>query len=200
MGYEHLREQYPDMISMDQLYRICHISKRKAVWLLEHGVIPCEDSGKQTRRFQIRLEDVIGFLERRDAGELDGVLPLGIFSSGSPPVREPREYLDSDALRELFLSRWEDAPDMLTARQAEALCGYGTTAINRWMKKGWVKGVNYYGTNLISKESLAEHLASHAGQDISVKSEIHRELLTESLTEMQSEQQNSGMAFGVMSL
>jgi len=73
MDYEHLRKQYPAVISMDQLYRICHISKRKAVWLLEHGVIPCEDSGKQTRRFQIRLEDVIGFLERRDAGELDGV-------------------------------------------------------------------------------------------------------------------------------
>ena len=51
MGYEYLREQYPEIISKDQLYRICHISKRKARWLLENGIIPCEDSGKQTRRF-----------------------------------------------------------------------------------------------------------------------------------------------------
>ena len=58
MDYGHLREQYPAVISKDQLYRICHISKRKALWLLEHGVIPCEDSGKQTRRFRIQLEAI----------------------------------------------------------------------------------------------------------------------------------------------
>ena len=40
MDYGYLREQYPAVISKDQLYRICHISKRKALWLLEHGVIP----------------------------------------------------------------------------------------------------------------------------------------------------------------
>ena len=38
MNYGYLREQYPAVISKDQLYRICHISKRKALWLLEHGV------------------------------------------------------------------------------------------------------------------------------------------------------------------
>ena len=56
--------------------------------------------------------------------------------------------------------------------------------------------MNYYGTNLFSKESLAEHLASYAGQEISVKSELHREFLNE----MQAEQKNSGIVFGIMSL
>lgn len=196
MDYGYLREQYPTVISKDQLYHICHISKRKALWLLEHGVIPCEDSGKQTRRFRIQLEDVIDFLERRDAGELDGVLPVGCFSSGRPSEREARVYLDCHELRDLILDRWVDEPDMLTVKQATALCGYSINAINRWMKKGVVEGVNYYGTNLFSKESLAEHLASHAGQEISVKSELHREFLNE----MQAEQTNSGMTFGVMTL
>ena len=84
MDYSYLRREYPETISMDQLYRICHISKRKARWLLEHGVIPYQDSSKQTRRFSIRLEDVICFLKQRDAGLLDGVIPQGIFSSSSP--------------------------------------------------------------------------------------------------------------------
>jgi len=57
--YTYLYEEYPEVISADQLYRICHISKRKAKWLLEHGYIPCEDSGKKTRRYKIRLNDVI---------------------------------------------------------------------------------------------------------------------------------------------
>lgn len=196
MGYEYLWEQYPAVISMDQLYRICHISKRKAAWLLEHGVIPCKDSGKQTRRFQIRLEDVISFLERRDVGELDALFSPGCFSSHSPSIREERVYLDCDELRDLLLAHWEDEPDILTSKQAEVLCGYCVNTLNKWLKNGRVEGVNYYGTNLISKESLAGHLASHAGQDISVKSEFHRELLNE----MQSEQQNGGMAFGAMSL
>ena len=196
MDYGYLRERCPDMISMDQLYRICHISKRKALWLLEHGVIPCEDSGKQTRRFRIQLEDVITFLERRDTGELDGVLPAGCFSSGRHSNREARMYLDCHELRDLILDRWVDEPDMLTVKQAAALCGYSINAINRWMKKGVVEGVNYYGTNLFSKESLAEHLASHAGQEISVKSDLHQEFLDEML----SEQKNSGMTFAAMSL
>lgn len=196
MDYGYLREQYPAVISKDQLYRICHISKRKALWLLEHGVIPCEDSGKQTRRFRIQLEDVIKFLDRRDAGELDGVLPVGCFSSGRHSEREARAYLDCHELCDLLLARWEDEPDMLTVKQATALCGYSINAINRWMKKGVVEGVNYYGTNLISKESLAEHLASHAGQEISVKSDPHQEFLDEML----SEQKNSGMTFAAMSL
>jgi hypothetical protein len=194
MGYDFLRKEYPETISLEQLYCICHISKRKALWLLEHGVIPCEDSGKQTRRFRILLEDVIDFLTRRDAGELGAVIPHGTFSSGSHS--KPYTYLNSEALFSLLIDRWKHAPDMLTVKQAETICGYGTTTMNRWLQLGHVKGVPYYGVNLISKESLAEYLASPEGQRISVKSEVHRLLLEEFC----AEQQNSGMAFGSMSL
>lgn len=92
MDYSFLRDQYPEIITMDQLYHICHISKRKARWLLENGIIPCEDSGKKTRRFKIKLEDVIEFLEFRDAGLLDDMIPVGIFSGeeyGYPPRPAP---------------------------------------------------------------------------------------------------------------
>ncbi len=160
MDYEYLRQQYPETISMDQLYRICHISKRKAKWLLENGVIPCKDSGKQTRRFQIRLDDVIIFLERREAGLLQEDIPAGIFSSGGRTLEQPRQTLDSEALCAFLLERWADAPDVLNVSQAASLCGYGASAINRWVREGLVDGVCYRGTNLISKESLAERLAS----------------------------------------
>ena len=191
--YSFLQEEYPETISMEQLYRICHISKRKALWLLEHGVIPCEDSGKQTRRFQIRLEDAIDFLTRRDAGELDTVIPHGIFSSGEHA--EPHTYLDSEKLFSLIMERWQDAPDMLTAKQAEELCGYGTTAINRWLQTGRVQGIVYRGVNLLSKESLAEYLASPAGQRITAKSVLHSKMIEE----LQAKQ-NSDMEFDSMSL
>jgi hypothetical protein len=193
MDYDFLREEYPEIISMEQLYQICHISKRKALWLLTHGVIPCEDSGKQTRRFRVRLEDVIDFLRRRDAGELESAIPRGIFSGGGHAALQAD--IDSEELISLLLERWLDAPDMLTIKQAAELCGYGTTAVNRWLQLGHIRGIIYRGVNLIPKESLAEHLASGTGQGISVKSEFHREIIEE----LQSEQ-NSGMGFRPMSL
>ncbi len=196
MDYEYLRQQYPETISMDQLYRICHISKRKAKWLLENGIIPCKDSGKQTRRFQIRLDDVIIFLERREAGLLQEDIPTGIFSSGGRTLDQPRQTLDSGALCAFLLERWADAPDVLTVPQAASLCGYGRSAINRWIRDGLVDGVCYRGKNLISKESLAERLASYDGQMSPVRSALYEELLEE----FQAEEQNSGMEWGSMSL
>ena len=85
MDYGSLRESYPATISMDQLYRICHISKRKARWLLEQEIIPCVDSGKKTRRFSIQLEDVITFLERRDTGPSPEGLSLAVPAPSARP-------------------------------------------------------------------------------------------------------------------
>ena len=162
MDYSFLRDQYPEVITMDQLYRICHISKRKARWLLENGVISCEDSGKKTRRFKIKIEDVVEFLELRDAGLLNDVMPIGIFSSeeyGHPP-RQPCTRLDNGALQAFLLDCWVDAPDMLTVPQTVALCGYSVSTLERWFQKDLLAGIRYRGTILISKESLAEWLAS----------------------------------------
>jgi len=47
-NYDMLREQYPERISLDQLYRICRISKNSARYLVEHGIIPATDTGKIT--------------------------------------------------------------------------------------------------------------------------------------------------------
>ena len=177
MDYQYIREQYPEIITKDQLYRICRISKRKALWLLENGVIPCEDSGKKTRRFRVRLEDVIEFLERRDAGELDAILPQGIFSSSSHPVCQPRTYLDSDELRMFILTEWDEQPDMLTVRKAAELCGYSVHTVSGWVRKGTVASAAYHGANLVPKESLARWLASKEGQGIGHMSKVHRRLM-----------------------
>lgn len=176
MSYNYLRKEYSETISMDQLYRICHISKRKARWLLEHGVIPCQDSGKQTRRFSIRLEDVICFLEQRDAGLIADLIPRGIFSSDSScPVHPARQVLDQALFCAYLLENWADWPDMLTTRQASELCGYSVNALNRWWKLGQIQGVKYQNKLWYSKESLACWLASAKGQAIAVPSQQHRE-------------------------
>lgn len=196
MDYGDLRSAYPERISMEQLYHICHISKRKARWLLENGVIPCEDSGKQTRRFSIRLEDAIDFLERRDAGLLEDAIPQGIFSGSSRPVCPARRTLDETSLSAYLLDRWQGWPDMLTVRQASELCGYSLTALDRWWNQGQVVGVKYRGALLLSKESLACWLASGEGQNIAALSEQHREWMKA----FQAEEQSNDKEFGPLPL
>ena len=44
-------------INKEELRIMLHISKRKATWMLENGVIPCINSGKKTRQFKIKLSD-----------------------------------------------------------------------------------------------------------------------------------------------
>ncbi len=187
MNFNELRELYPEIITMEQFYRIAHISKRKANWLLTNGIVPCEDSGKQTRRFKIKLNDVIEYLQRVQSKTLDVSIPSGIFASGATS-KPPREYIDCDELKGQFLADWYNAPDMLTIKQASEISSYVGTSILRWVNQKQVKGVLYHERYLISKESLAEFLSSKDGQDIVQKSELHRDVIEQFM----AEQKNSG--------
>ena len=64
--YESIRREYPETISKDQFYRIAHISKATALHLLQSGLVPCRDSGKKTRRYTIRTDDVIYYMIDRE--------------------------------------------------------------------------------------------------------------------------------------
>ncbi len=64
--YDEIRKQYPETISKDQFYRIAHISKATALYLLQSGLVSCIDSGKKTRRYTIRIDDVISYMIDRE--------------------------------------------------------------------------------------------------------------------------------------
>ena len=58
-------DKVPDILSKDDFYQLCHISKSTALHLLRSGKVPCEYTGKKTRCYQIRKEDVQKYLEQR---------------------------------------------------------------------------------------------------------------------------------------
>lgn len=62
-------QQYPEYITKDQMYRICHISKKTCLFLLESGLVPNIDSGKKTRRFKIKTVDVIQYTVEGNSGD-----------------------------------------------------------------------------------------------------------------------------------
>ena len=63
-----------DEISLEELYQILHVSKRKATWMLEHGIIPCRKRDTATHKYAIKLEDVLEYL-KKDEIERDKAYP-----------------------------------------------------------------------------------------------------------------------------
>lgn len=175
--YSYLLKEYPETISMDQLYKICHISKRKGKWLLEHGVIPCRDSGKKTRRFTIKIKDVIKFLEMQEAGKLKNLPPPGIFASQSPIKKTNYVKVNPSAFSALLKGQWKLKPDALNTEQVSELLGYTTTTITKWIKTGWLKAVPYQRGYLIPKEWLIRYLAETVNDSRASKSEKHMKLI-----------------------
>ena len=49
-------------MAVTRIMAIAHISKATALHLLHHGLVPCKDTGKKTRRYTIRTDDVIFYM------------------------------------------------------------------------------------------------------------------------------------------
>ena len=60
--YSYLYDEFPEIISGEQLRRILHVSKRKCAWLLQSRAIPCTDNYNKTRRYTVKLDDVIEYI------------------------------------------------------------------------------------------------------------------------------------------
>ena len=150
--YAYLRQQYPAVISCEQLSKICHISKRKAKWLLENGVVPCIDTGKKTWRFQISIDAVLDYLLKRYANSLPVAAPPGIFSS--KPHKKTAAPVDLAALREYTQRLWRNEPDVLTVEEASRISGFSKDTIYHWIHKERLMSVRYMGRHIIPKEEL----------------------------------------------
>ena len=66
LPYAELLKQYSEYLTKEQMYKACHISKKTCRFLLQSGLIPCQDTGKKTRRYTIHKADIIKYLEDRE--------------------------------------------------------------------------------------------------------------------------------------
>ena len=61
---EEIRNNYPEILSLENIRCILRISKRKASWMLQNGIIKCENNGKKTRQYKVTLDDLFEYLDR----------------------------------------------------------------------------------------------------------------------------------------
>lgn len=167
-------DEIPDIITKEQLYRICHISKSTARYLLQSGKIPCEYTGKQTRCYLIKKEDVIAYLEDRKVFPESYSAPAGWYG-GKYPVKMKLEIskIVLEHLQVYYTELLCDYPDVLTTQTVSEITGYGKTSINNWCNKGYIKSFKKNNVNHIPKGYLVEFFCSTYFRTITRKSDWH---------------------------
>lgn len=181
-----LLEEYPDTMTKDQFYRIAHISKRHAKYLLDSGLVPCHDTGKKTRRYTIQTRDVIIFLCDREDNPEKYKAPTGLYRGNSRKKRRisatPSVYFNfTEAEKTGLYLKWEqlaaDYGDLMTTAEVSDLTGYSTQSIQRWCSKKILVGFKIHGALTIPRLAILEFMSSDRATSIVRKSSKHFDLL-----------------------
>lgn len=177
--YRELLQQYPEYMTKDQMYKVCHISKKTCLFLLENGLVPCIDSGKKTRRFKIETNAVIHYLEDRELRPELYRPPEGFYKKKQSDLNRALTKDDSLIMRQFYEAALKHYPDVLTTKQISEFTGYGKSSVVRWCSKQYLKSFYIKRRYHIPKEYLIGFLLSWHFIEISFKSEIHKQMNTQ---------------------
>ena len=170
--------KYPEYITKEQMYRICHISKKTCSFLLESGLIPNIDSGKKTRRFKIKTTDIVQYLRERDDYPELYKAPNGFYKSAgckkAPSFDKVFKKDDLAAMRSYYEKHLTKYPDVMSVKQVSKFTGYCKTAVRAWCNKQEVKCFLIRQQFQIPKECLLDFLVSKYFIGIAVKSSKHK--------------------------
>lgn len=188
--FDHLRSEYPDGLSKEQFYKIAHISKATARYLLQSGKVPCKCTGKKTHCYLIQIEDVIFYLQDRKAHPNKYLANDGWYSAGSKDEKDFTSYRQElrvfnqkqiKNLRAHINMQINDACDLLNIKMISAVTGYSRSSICKWCKSGRLRSFKIYGAYNVPREWLVDFLTSEYANGIVRKSKRHLELIREFL-------------------
>ena len=177
-------------ISLEQLYKMLHISKRKAAWMLNNGIIPCQIRPTKTHRYIILREDVEAYLQKKRA-ERRKEIPVGIFNA--KPTKQtvvinnhhPMDTVNvmdfyitiADECKDEFRAHVEKRlryfPDAITADKAGEIMGYARNTVIAYIQQKHLFAVQISGKYIIPKTALVEFLVTDFAFEIVHKSLWH---------------------------
>lgn len=185
----YLKTAYPEVITKEQFYKICHISKRTASFLLESGRVRNTNSGKQTRKYKIRLDDVIDYLEQRGENEIYYKAPDNYYRDNSEKkLRIEISSFDEEQITQIrayILRQMEKRNDVLSLTEISKVIGYSTKTIYDWYTKHEIAGFLIKNKVRIPKEYLIDFLMSERAFQIAKKTPKHIRLIKEAVYAIQ---------------
>ena len=180
---EEIRNKYPEVLSLEQVRTILHISKRKTAWMLQNGIIRCEISQKKTRQYRIKMDDLVEYLERFERDDPSVLTPVGMFNAKKaknpkPPKMPPHKKTyekPSEDFRAWLEDEWYAESNMLLSQDIARITGYEHHTVQRWLKEKRIRSVWTQDALITSKTWLIEFYCEDAYKIVR-KSDAHLEL------------------------
>ncbi len=150
-------DEVPDVMTKEQLWRVCHISKSTARFLLISGKIPCMNTGGKTRCYKILKKDVMAYIEDRKEFPEYYMAAKDWYSKNSKPSSLSSSIPEiRDDLHEYYAYLLRAYPDVLNNEEISKISGYSKTAINNWCKRGHLRHFLIKSKNMIPKVYLID--------------------------------------------
>ncbi len=184
-------------LSLEQLRQRLHISKRKAAWMLNNGVIPCRIVNTPTHlRYYVSEEDLRAYM-KQSITESKKEFIRGQFSSRNKESPETNEVSGDEINVYSYLSKKERNrfermlekrlaiyPDVMDIKRIVSIIGYTDRTIRWHIGKGRIFAIIQDRKYLVSKYSLIKFLASDKGFAMQPKSEWHEKAIRWFIKEM----------------
>ena len=184
-------------LSLEQLRQRLHISKRKAAWMIQNGVIPCRIVDTPTHlRYYVKEEDLRAYMKQSVTESKKGFVQ-GQFSSRNKNAPETNEVSGDEINVYSYLSKKERNkfermlekrlaiyPDVMDIKRIVSIIGYTDRTIRWHIGKGRIFAIIQDRKYLVSKYSLIKFLASDKGFAMQPKSEWHEKAIRWFIKEM----------------
>ena len=171
--YSYLSNEYPQYVSKEQFCKIAHIAKRTALYYLDNNFIPCKKSKKKTRKYRIRIRDIIFFMEDRDVTPEKYYLPNHY---NNPRIKKHikqknricredykkrsrlKPYDEEEYYIKYLTEQFRYYPDMMKGKEIRQVTGYPIKVILTWCRDEKVKSVVDRGVHYFQKQSVIDFL------------------------------------------
>ena len=139
-----------------QFRQYVHISTRKMKYLMDHNIVPHNDTGQATHRYEIKKSDADEYLQKVESDPRFLSECTGIFSSR---YAHPKRigYIDDTFVHiatDYFKQLWRGQPAIMTAQSAAELIGTNRQYIRRASESGKLKTCIIKGTITFSKQEF----------------------------------------------
>jgi hypothetical protein len=178
--YEQMLADNPEYVSKDVMCRLCHISKKTGLYLLETGLLPSQDTGKKTHKYQIAMTDVVAFLQDRVTNPERYQAPENYYAGNGGIRVNPFRHMTGDTIRwmrQFYEKELAAYPDVLKVEDVAEFTGYAKSSVVRWCAKKRLHRYRFYSAYKIPKASLVDFLASEDFQGIRKRSRKHMDMV-----------------------
>lgn len=191
--YEDILKKYPATLSKEQIYKLCHISKRVAKYYLDNGIIPCINTGHATHKYTAKTTDVIAFMRKRAAMPEAYRVTLKDGKIYHPRVAPTIVYTPAVMKRyqQLLATLIAPYPDLLTVQMIAELTGYATKTVHTWTPQGYLRWFRNNAKYYAPKETVIRQMMSEEFRSITGKSKKHRWIINQLINMMNKEDENN---------